>query len=155
MKTTALIRAPFIADQSTTSRVPTASLVVEHAVAEYVLLPNEEDWENRMIKVNVMYPYTEGARFDHAYYRDRHMPMDKARLGSACAYYTIEKGLAGRAPGAPPAFVAMCAFICDSLEGYQAATQEHGAEIRADIANYTDITPVIQFSEVVVERSDG
>ena len=41
-----------------------------------------------MIKVTVMYPYTEGARFDHAYYRDRHMPMVKARLGSACAYYT-------------------------------------------------------------------
>jgi uncharacterized protein (TIGR02118 family) len=37
-----------------------------------------------MIKVNVMYPYTEGARFDHAYYCDRHMPMVKARLGSAC-----------------------------------------------------------------------
>ena len=53
-----------------------------------------------MIKVTVMYPYTEGARFDHAYYRDRHMPMVKARLGSACAYYTVEKGLAGRAPGA-------------------------------------------------------
>ena len=66
-----------------------------------------------MIKVNVMYPYTEGARFDHAYYRDRHMPMVKARLGSACAYYTVERGVAGRAPGAPPAFVAMCAFICD------------------------------------------
>jgi uncharacterized protein (TIGR02118 family) len=76
-----------------------------------------------MIKVTVMYPYTEGARFDHVYYRDQHMPMVKARLGSACAYYTVEKGLAGRAPGAPPAFVAMCAFICDSAEGYQAAMQ--------------------------------
>src|SRR5512133_3216555 len=76
--------------------------------------------ENHMIKVNVMYPYTEGARFDHTYYRDRHMPMVKARLGSACAYYTVEKGLTGRAPGEPPAFVAMCAFFCDSLEGYQA-----------------------------------
>jgi uncharacterized protein (TIGR02118 family) len=108
-----------------------------------------------MIKVNVMYPYTEGARFDHAYYRDRHMPMVKARLGSACAYYTVEKGLAGKPPGAPPAFVAMCAFICDSAEGYQAAMQEHGAEILCDIANYTDITPVVQVSELVVERSDG
>ena len=107
-----------------------------------------------MIKVNVMYPYTEGARFDHAYYRDQHMPMVKSRLGNACAYYTVEKGLTGRAPGAPPTFVAMCAFICESAEGYEAAMQEHGAEIRGDIANYTDITPVLQFSEVVVERSD-
>ena len=107
-----------------------------------------------MIKVNVMYPYSEGARFDHVYYRDQHMPMVKARLGSACAYYTIEKGLAGSAPGAPAAFVAMCAFICDSVEGYQAASQEHRDEIRGDIANYTDISPVIQISELVVERSD-
>ena len=107
-----------------------------------------------MIKVNVMYPYSEGARFDHVYYRDRHMPMVKARLGRACTYYTVEKGLAGRGPGAPPAFVAMCAFICDSVEGYKAAMQEHLAEVRGDLANYTDIAPVVQFSEVVVERSD-
>jgi uncharacterized protein (TIGR02118 family) len=107
-----------------------------------------------MNKVTVMYPYTEGARFDHAYYRDRHMPMVKVKLGSACSYDTVEKGLAGGAPGAPPAFVAMCSFICDSLEGYQAAALKHRAEIRGDIANYTDIAPVIQFSDVVVERSD-
>lgn len=111
-----------------------------------------------MIKVTVMYPYTEGARFDHVYYRDQHMPMVKARLGSACAYYTVEKGLAGRAPGAPPAFVAMCAFICDSAEGYQAAMQEHGAEILGDIANYTDIAPVVPSARSssngrIVERS--
>ena len=62
-----------------------------------------------MIKVNVMYPYTEGARFDHAYYRDRHMPMVKDKLGSACAYTTVEKGVAdeaarcARLAGAPPA----------------------------------------------------
>lgn len=108
-----------------------------------------------MIKVTVMYPYTEGARFDHAYYRQVHMPLVKARLGSACRYYTVDKGLSGREPGSPPAFVAMCAFICDSVEAYGAALQEHVAEIRADIANYTDIVPVVQFSEVVVERSDG
>jgi len=113
-----------------------------------------DDKENRMVKVQVMYPYTEGARFDHAYYRDRHMPLMKARLGSACAYYTVDKGLAGRAPGSPPTFVAMCAFICDSAEGYEAAIQEHRAEILDDIANYTDIAPVVQVSEVVVERSD-
>ena len=107
-----------------------------------------------MIKVTVMYPYTDGTRFDHAYYRDRHMPMVKARLASACAYYTVEKGLAGRAPGAQPAFVAMCVFICGSVEGYQAALQEHAAEILSDITNYTDIAPLVRISEVVVERSD-
>jgi uncharacterized protein (TIGR02118 family) len=107
-----------------------------------------------MIKVTVMYPYGEGTRFDHTYYREQHMPMVKGRLGSACEYYTVERGVGGREPGEPPAFVAMCSFICGSAEDYRAAMQEHSSEIRSDIANYTDITPVVQLSEVVVERSD-
>jgi len=37
-----------------------------------------------MIKVSVMYPNTPGSRFDHAYYRDKHMPLLKARMGDAC-----------------------------------------------------------------------
>ena len=108
-----------------------------------------------MFKVTVMYPYAEGARFDHAYYRDKHMPLVKAKLGDACEYYTVEKGLAGGAPGDPPEYVAMCSFICGSLEGYAAAMQTHAAEIVGDIANYTDIAPRIQISEIIVERSEG
>jgi len=49
-----------------------------------------------MIKVSVMYPNKEGARFDHQYYRDKHMPLVKTRMGDACKYYTVDKGLAGR-----------------------------------------------------------
>lgn len=108
-----------------------------------------------MFKVTVMYPYTEGARFDHDYYRDTHMPLVKSKLGSACEYYTVEKGMAGGQPGDPPTYVAMCAFICNSLEGYGAAMQANAEEILGDIPNYTDITPVIQISELVVERSDA
>ena len=52
-----------------------------------------------MIKVSVMYPNNPGARFDHDYYRDKHMPLVKARLGDVCQYYTIDKGLAGGARG--------------------------------------------------------
>ena len=44
-----------------------------------------------MIKVSVMYPHTEGARFDHAYYRDKHMPLVKAKMGDDAA----EVGAAG------------------------------------------------------------
>jgi uncharacterized protein (TIGR02118 family) len=48
-----------------------------------------------MIKFNVMYPRVPGMRFDHDYYRDKHMPMLARRLGPACLYYTVDKGLAG------------------------------------------------------------
>lgn len=103
-----------------------------------------------MIKVSVMYPYTEGARFDHAYYRDKHMPLLKARMGDACKSYTIDKGLAGGAPGTPPTYVGMCHVFCESVEAFQTAFGPHAKEILGDIGNYTDIAPVMQISEVVV-----
>ncbi len=103
-----------------------------------------------MIKVSVMYPNTPGARFDHAYYRDTHMPMVKRLMGGACRYYTVDKGLAGGAPGSPATYVAMCHLFCDSVESFQAGFGPHTQEIMADIANYTDLAPVVQISEVVV-----
>jgi len=103
-----------------------------------------------MIKVSVMYPYTEGVRFDHAYYRDKHMPLLKARMGDTCQSYTVDKGLAGGAPGSAPTYVGMCHVFCDSVEAFQAAFGPHAKEIMADIGNYTDIAPVMQISEVVV-----
>jgi len=102
-----------------------------------------------MIKVTVMYANAPGSRFDHAYYRDKHMPLVKARMGDRCKYYTVDRGLAGGAPGAPAPYVAMCHIFCDSVEAFQAGFGPHAKEIMGDIANYTDRTPVIQISEVV------
>ena len=103
-----------------------------------------------MIKVSVMYPHTPGSRFDHAYYRDKHMPLVAARMGAACKRYTVDKGMAGGAPGSAPTYVAMCHIFCDSVESFQASFGPHTKEIMADIANYTDLKPVIQISDVVV-----
>jgi uncharacterized protein (TIGR02118 family) len=103
-----------------------------------------------MIKVSVMYPNTSGARFDHAYYRDTHMPLVKAKMGDRCKYYTVDKGLGGAAPGKPATYVAMCHIFCDSIESFQAGFGPNAQEIMADIPNYTDLAPVIQISEVVV-----
>jgi uncharacterized protein (TIGR02118 family) len=103
-----------------------------------------------MIKVTVMYPNTPGARFDHAYYRDKHMTLLKARMGDKCRSYTVDKGLAGGGEGAPAPYVAMCHIYCDSVEAFQSGFGPHAQEILSDIPNYTDLAPVIQISEVVV-----
>ncbi len=103
-----------------------------------------------MIKVSVMYPNTPGAKFNHDYYRDQHMPMVKAKMGAALKSYTVDKGLAGGAPGAPATYVAMCHLFCDSVETFQAGFGPHAKDIMADVPNYTDIAPVMQISEVVV-----
>jgi uncharacterized protein (TIGR02118 family) len=64
-----------------------------------------------MIKVSVMYPNTPGARFDHEYYRDKHMPLVKDRMGGSCKYYTVDKGLAGGTPA-----VTKAGKICRSIK---------------------------------------
>ena len=102
-----------------------------------------------MIKVSVMYPNKPGARFDHAYYRDKHMPLVKARWAQLQALHGGQ-GLAGGAPGAPATYVGMCHIFCDSVESFQAGFGPHAQEIMADIPNYTDLQPVMQISEVVV-----
>jgi uncharacterized protein (TIGR02118 family) len=106
-----------------------------------------------MIKVTVMYANTPGARFDHTYYRDKHMPLVKARMGDSCKFYTVDKGLAGGGPNQPAIYVAMCHLFCDSVEAFQAGFAPHAQEIMDDIQNYTDQAPIIQISEVVVGQS--
>lgn len=103
-----------------------------------------------MIKVSVMYANTPGARFDHDYYRDRHMPMVKARMGDSCLRYTVDKGLAGGTPDSPATYVCICNIFCNSIESFQNGFGPHADEIMADIPNYTDLSPTIQISEIVV-----
>lgn len=105
-----------------------------------------------MIKVSVMYPHAAGARFDHEYYRARHMPMCARLFGPACRGYEIDRGLAGGEPGSPPPYAAMCHFLFDSVEAFQGAFGPHAAEIMADVPRYTDLAPVVQISEVVEGR---
>lgn len=101
-----------------------------------------------MIKVSVLYPYRPGARFDMSYYCEKHIPMVQQKLGGACQQVAAEYGIAGGAPGSPPAFIAMGHLYCESVEAFQAAFTPHAQEIMADIANYTDIEPAIQISDV-------
>ncbi len=103
-----------------------------------------------MIKVSVMYPNGPGKHFDHAYYRDKHMPLVKARMGSALKFYTVDKGLAGGTPGSEATYAAAGHLHFESIETFQAGFGPHTKEIMGDIPNYTDIAPVMQISEVVV-----
>ena len=94
-----------------------------------------------MIKVSIMYPYSEGADFDMAYYCEKHMPMVRQRMGSACKGVEVEQGIGGEKPGTPPAYIAMGHIYCETVEAFSAAFGPHAAEFKADKANYTKIDP--------------
>ena len=94
-----------------------------------------------MIRMSVLYPITEGYVFDHDYYRTRHVPLALRTWGLEQA--EIDKGVDGP-------YVAAVHFRFGSLEAMAAALSAEGsAEVTADVANYTNITPVVQVSEIV------
>ena len=94
-----------------------------------------------MIRLSVYYPATDGATFDHDYYRDTHVPLCVSAWAPNNA--EIEKGIDG--PN-----VAAVHFTFASLEAMGAAMGAAAtAEVIADVAKYTSITPVMQTSEIV------
>ncbi len=94
-----------------------------------------------MIRLSVLYPATEGASFDHDYYRDNHVPLAIKTWGLAGA--DIDKGVDGP-------YVAAVHFTFDSPEALHSAMSDPGTgAVIADIANYTSISPVMQTSEIV------
>ena len=94
-----------------------------------------------MIRLSVFYPSTEGATFDHDYYRDKHVPLCVSTWSLKGA--EIEKGIDGP-------YVAAVHFKFESLDAVGAAMGSEGtAAVMADVANYTTIAPVLQISEIV------
>ena len=105
--------------------------------------------EKGLVKISVMYPFTEGKTFNMEYYETTHMPMVAKFLGSNLVKYTIEKGVASGIPNQPLPYMAIGTFYVKSLEEYQAAIGPNRDAIRADFVNYTNTVPVILVSEVV------
>lgn len=94
-----------------------------------------------MIRLSVLYPRTEGATFDHDYYRDSHVPLCVSTWGLDGAQ--IDKGLDGP-------YEAAVHFTFESIEAIGAAMGQPGTgKVMEDVANYTTITPVMQTSEIV------
>ena len=94
-----------------------------------------------MIRLSVLYPATEGATFDHEYYRDKHVPLAVRTWGLDGA--EIDKGVDGP-------YVAAVHFKFASSEALQEAMAAEGTgAVLADVANYTSIAPVLQTSEMV------
>ena len=103
-----------------------------------------------MIRMSVLYPASDGHKFDMDYYLRTHIPLFRNRMGAAMKDIRVEQGVNGPMPGSPAPFVAMVHATFDSAEALQAAYLPHAAEIQGDVPNYTTIQPLIQISEVKV-----
>jgi len=104
-----------------------------------------------MIKVSVLYPGGDGKTFNMDYYCQKHMPMAKELMGAALKGATVEQGLAGGAPNSPATYVAMTSLYFESIEAFQNSFGPHMDAFSADVPNFTNIEPVIQISDMVLE----
>ena len=104
-----------------------------------------------MIIVTVMYPESEGATFDMDYYMNKHLRMVGEKWSSMGMKGTrVLRGVAGGEPGSVAPYHVMVDVAFESLEAFHAAVGEHGEEIFGDIPNFTNITPVVQISDMAV-----
>jgi uncharacterized protein (TIGR02118 family) len=107
-----------------------------------------------MKKITILYPNKPNARFDFDYYTKVHMPLAIKLLSPYPGYQgvTVERGVAGVAPGSAAPYAAMCQFIFNSAEDFLAAFMPNAEVLQGDIPNYTDIEPVIQVNEVLIAQ---
>ncbi|MFA6920650.1 MAG: EthD family reductase [Gallionella sp.] len=103
-----------------------------------------------MIKISILYPNT--GRFDMDYYLGTHMPRSIGLLSNGHGYrgVSVERGVSGTSPDSAPTYIAMCHLLFDSVDDFIAVFMPNAAVLQGDMPNYTDIEPVIQFSEVAI-----
>ena len=101
-----------------------------------------------MIKVTVMYPNGTGSKFDMNYYLETHIPMVKEKVGSACKGINVDEGLGGGEPGSTATYTAIGHLLFESVEAFQGSFGPNAEAIMGDLPNFTNISPIIQISEV-------
>ena len=96
------------------------------------------------MSLNVIYPNREGARFDTSYYRSTHIPL-AMKVMKAASVILIE-GVPNGGSAAP--FVMIAHFQFASSEALKAALANPAmADVRADVAKFTDIKPTVMLGK--------
>ena len=98
--------------------------------------------------ITVLYPNTDGVRFDFNYYKMKHATLITRLYGKGIARYELRKGVSAPDGGKPP-YVATVNFWIGSQDVFYAAQAKHTAELIADVPNFTNVLPTIQIDEVV------
>ncbi len=98
-----------------------------------------------MFIVSVMYPA--GKPLDRSYYASQHSKLVHDRWDPAgLRELRVLHGVPGP-DGSAPSFQLIAMLSFDTREAFEIAASQHGAEIFADIPNFTKAQPVVQCSE--------
>ncbi len=106
-----------------------------------------------MIRITFLYPNSRNARFDLEYYVEKHMPLSIDLLGVHPGFrgVSVDRGISATPETVAP-YVALCNFLFETLHDFMEAVTPHLEALRADMKNYTDIEPILQVSEVLINQ---
>jgi uncharacterized protein (TIGR02118 family) len=121
------------------------SASIEESYVQILREKLSEGTTQQVICVTLLYPNKEGARFDWDHYLKIHIPMGKKVFGDR---YEIRRAIAA-VDGSPAPFLAIVRLFVDSREKFLELITQQGAALLADMPNYTNIEPVLQFDEIV------
>lgn len=102
-----------------------------------------------MYCMTMTYPVSEGSVFDNEYYLGTHLPLCVAAFES--------HGFLGKVVRHAPSAVLSGDYtqnhlsvdlVFESDEALKQALKEEGADITADARNFTNVTPLLSFSEI-------
>jgi uncharacterized protein (TIGR02118 family) len=101
-----------------------------------------------MVKISGNYRWFEGAHFDHAYYQTEHMRLTRELLRPLGLLRLESDRTLSAQPPAAGQIIATSHACFATLAAAQAALQQAGAALLADLPNYTSIRPELHLSEV-------
>ena len=106
-----------------------------------------------MFAVVMLYPQTSDSHFNFDYFLSVHLTRIREifkDLGLVSSQ--IQAGIGAGQPGQPAPYACICTFTFETLEGFGQGFAQEGAWIMGDIHNYTNVQPLIQISNIVVEK---
>jgi uncharacterized protein (TIGR02118 family) len=95
-----------------------------------------------MIRVSVLYP--QGGKFDFDYYVKKHMKLAHKLLDPFGLVKTEVDKSVGEAP-----FIAVGHLLFNTIEEMQRGLHAHDPDLAGDLANFTDVKPLFQVSEII------
>ena len=93
--------------------------------------------------LTILYPNSEGVRWDVEYYRTHHMPLIMKLYGKdAIKRFELRKGATGQAPGSPPAYIGSVNIYINDQGAFDAAGKQHGPTLVKDVPHFSSVMPI-------------
>ena len=103
-----------------------------------------------MYILTVTYPKSADASFDFDYFQSKHLPeVGKAFKPYGLGYASVLRGEESIGGGEPAFFATTILSFADEEAARNAVASEAGKALAEDIANFTTVTPVMQFNTSV------